>query len=103
MMLKKLLIALTLLLIVATPSVASESKTLWDVVEKRSNLKGLNPELIWINDDPWTFKGNKDYEVLIDVMITVLEDHEIERDPEWYEDERNIFLAGFALGFLISK
>ena len=102
-MLKHLIRLLILLSLVTGLNAGTESKTLWDLIERKSESYGLQVESVFIDEDPWTMKINEDYEKLIDVMITTLESTELPKDPVWYEKPEMLVLLGFVGGFLTAK
>lgn len=101
---RKLLLTLLIGLCLATNlNAESGSKTLWDLVENKCKIAGLETKSLFIDEDPWTMKINEDYEVLIDVMMATLEKAELPRDPYWYEKKEYILLLGFIAGFMTAK
>ena len=101
---KKLTRLLIVLLSVATMSGGVESQTLYDQVQRKAWQYELNPRLVRVQDDPeWIFKGNKDYEVYIDLLITACETTPLQQEVPFYLRKETWGLGGFLLGFWLTR
>lgn len=94
---------LIMLCLVTSLNAETELKTHWDLVKSKCDVYGLDPQLEFITDGVWTFKGNEDYEKFIDVMMTTLQTSDLPKEPEWYEKKEMLILLGFVGGFLTAK
>jgi len=116
-MLKKMVMILLVgLLIVASPSVAKDSKTLYEDTIHKVRIKyelkykrAFNPSYLdnyfVSNNVQYTFAGNEDYEILIDGMMDRMESIDMEdlepKKIEWYESKEFGFIIGIGTSYLI--
>lgn len=92
-----------LLFSVSLLNAGSGSKTLWDMVRSESQKRNLDPQLVFIENPNYTFMGNQDYEVLIDVMMATLETAKLPKTPMWYDGKMFLFTTGVLTGIFITK
>lgn len=112
---RKILSVLLIALLIAHVAIAETgSKTLYDValerLEKKIQKKYNRPLSLGLyvfdaeDEDGYTFKGNEDYEIYIDTMAQVLEDHPADtKDMPFYQQPFAYFAYGIIASAMIAS
>lgn len=114
----KKILAIVLIMLYLTTALSAEnaSKSLYDVaqdrLEKKFKLKykrEYDPQIYFYarpDSDGYTFSANEDYEIYIDTMAQVLEDHQAlssEVDTPFYQQPFAYFAYGIICSALIAS